>query len=76
MAELTAGTAEHARWQEQKRRVAWLFTNQPALDRSVAAAVQRWNEGEVSAMQRELAAKGLWPPPSSWSSEAGGARPR
>lgn len=76
MAELTAGTAEHARWQEQKRRVAWLFTNQPALDRSVAAAVQRWNEGEVSAMQRELAAKGLWPPPPSWSSEAGGARPR
>lgn len=76
MAELAAGTAEHARWQEQKRRVAWLFTNQPALDSSVAAAVQRWNEGEVSAMQRELAAKGLWPPPSSWSSEAGGARPR
>lgn len=76
MAELTAGTAEHARWQEQKRRVAWLFTNQPALDRSVAAAVQRWNEGEVSAMQRELAAKGLWPPPPSWSSEAGGARTR
>lgn len=76
MAELTAGTAEHARWQEQKRRVAWLFTNQPALDSSVAAAVQRWNEGEVPAMQRELAAKGLWPPPSPWSSEAGGARTR
>ena len=76
MAELTAGTAEHARWQEQKRRVAWLITNQPALDNSVAAAVRRWNEGEVPAMQRELAAKGLWPPPPSWSSEAGGARTR
>lgn len=76
MAELTAGTPEHARWQEQKRRVAWLFTHQPALDNSVAAAVRRWNEGEVPAMQRELAAKGLWPPPPSWSSEAGGARTR
>ena len=61
---------------EQKRRVAWLITNQPALDNSVAAAVRRWNEGEVPAMQRELAAKGLWPPPPSWSSEAGGARTR
>lgn len=76
MAELTTGTSEHPRWQEQKRRVAWLITNQPALDSSVAAAVRRWNEGEVPAMQQELAAKGLWPPPPSWSSEAGGARPR